>query len=254
MRQWTRSHLTYANVIATLALFLVLSGGTAVALNGSNTVFSDDIVDDEVRSVDVRNDTLAGGGLGALDLKTSSVRASEIASNSVSTSDVAADSLAAGDLAPGSVGTSEAADDSLTGTDINESSLGEVPSATLGGLGGRPNSASFSCDPESTTFFSCGASAGVDLPAPSRVLIIGQIRAEPDTGGGNGGGSCRVSGMPSPAPVFVNGGQTDVMTVSGITDVLEPGTYSFNMVCNETASGIRYFDGNVNVVALSPDG
>jgi hypothetical protein len=60
--------------------------------------------------------------------------------------------------------------------------------------------------------------------------------------------------MPSGAPVFVNGGQTDVMTVSGITDVLGPGTWSFNMVCNETASGIRYFDGNVNVVALSPDG
>jgi hypothetical protein len=44
MRQRIRSHLTYANVMATIAVFLVLSGGTAVALNGSNTVFSDDIV------------------------------------------------------------------------------------------------------------------------------------------------------------------------------------------------------------------
>ncbi len=31
MRQWIRSHLTYANVVATLALFLVLGGGTALA-------------------------------------------------------------------------------------------------------------------------------------------------------------------------------------------------------------------------------
>ena len=30
-----RDHLTYANVMATLAVFLVLSGGTAVALNGA---------------------------------------------------------------------------------------------------------------------------------------------------------------------------------------------------------------------------
>ena len=30
MRQWIRSHLTYANVVATLSLFLVLGGGTAL--------------------------------------------------------------------------------------------------------------------------------------------------------------------------------------------------------------------------------
>ena len=38
-----RSHLSYANVISTLCLFLLLSGGTAVALTGSNTVQSDDL-------------------------------------------------------------------------------------------------------------------------------------------------------------------------------------------------------------------
>src|SRR4051794_94046 len=63
-----RSRLTYANVVATLSLFLVLSGGTAVALTGSNTVFSDDIVDNQVKSADVRNDTLTGG-----DVKESSL-------------------------------------------------------------------------------------------------------------------------------------------------------------------------------------
>lgn len=68
-----RSRFTYANVVATLALFLVLSGGTAVALTGSNTVFSDDIVDNQVKSVDVRNDTLTGGGLTGADVKESSL-------------------------------------------------------------------------------------------------------------------------------------------------------------------------------------
>jgi hypothetical protein len=52
MRQRLRSHLTYANVIATVALFLVLGGGTAVALNGTNTVFSDDIVNGQVKLAD----------------------------------------------------------------------------------------------------------------------------------------------------------------------------------------------------------
>ena len=120
MRERLRSHLTYANVISTIALFLVLTGGTAVALNGSNTVFSDDIVNNEVRSADVRDDTLASGG------------------------------PPGGRPEASRVGTSEAADNSLTGTDINESTLGEVPSATLGGLGGQSGSAG-SCDPESNT-------------------------------------------------------------------------------------------------------
>jgi hypothetical protein len=99
--------------MATIAVFFVLSGGTAVALNGSNTVFSDDIVDNQVFSADVRNDRLAGGG------------------------------LAASDLRAGSVGHSEVIDNSLTGADIKESTLrgvagvridSEVPATATGPL------------------------------------------------------------------------------------------------------------------------
>ena len=43
MRERLRSHLTYANVISTLCLFLLLGGGSAVALSGTNTVQSDDL-------------------------------------------------------------------------------------------------------------------------------------------------------------------------------------------------------------------
>ena len=41
-----RSHLSYANVMVTILAFFVLTGGTAVALSGSNTVFTDDIAND----------------------------------------------------------------------------------------------------------------------------------------------------------------------------------------------------------------
>ena len=113
MRQGLRSHLTYANVMATIAVFLVLSGGTAVALSGSNTVFTDDIVDNEVRTADVRNDTLSGGGLAGGDLRP----------NSVGSSEVATDSLGLGDLAPNSVASGEVVGQSLTGFDISDSSI-----------------------------------------------------------------------------------------------------------------------------------
>jgi hypothetical protein len=101
-----RSHLTYANVMATIAVFLVLGGGSAVALSGSNTVFSDDIVDNQVYSADVRNDTLSGGGLGAPDLR------------------------------PNSVASSEAAANSLKGVDIDESQLDATPLRTRVAQGG----------------------------------------------------------------------------------------------------------------------
>jgi hypothetical protein len=93
-----RAHIR-SNIIGYIALFFALSTGSAVALSGSNTVFTDDIVDNQVYSADVRNDTLSGGGLGAADLKAASVGTSEVALNS------------------------------LSGGDINESLLGIVPNA-----------------------------------------------------------------------------------------------------------------------------
>ena len=38
-----RRHLTFANVASAIALFIAISGGTAMALGGSNTVQSDDL-------------------------------------------------------------------------------------------------------------------------------------------------------------------------------------------------------------------
>jgi hypothetical protein len=205
-----RRHLTYANVMATIAVFLVLGGGTAVALNGTNTVQSDDL------------------GPGA------QVKAPDVAANAV--------------------GTNKVVNDSLTGADINESSLGRVPSATLGGLGGSTDVGGV-CDPESTAFITC-QDGRTTLPGASRVLIIGQIRAEPDTGFGNGGGSCRVGSTRGPVSgslvhVFVNGGQTDVIAISGVTGTVGPGPESFEIECNQTADGIRYFEGHLSLVELS---
>lgn len=56
-RSW--SHLR-RHLVAYVALFFALTGGTAYALRGSNTVFSDDIVNQHVRSADVDNNGLTG--------------------------------------------------------------------------------------------------------------------------------------------------------------------------------------------------
>jgi hypothetical protein len=101
-----RPRLTYANVVSSLALFLVLTGGAAYALDGSNTVFSDDIVDGEVKEADVgqgavaspevKNDSIVAG-----DIAPNSLTSGRIATGAVRTEEVANGQVQAEDLAPG---------------------------------------------------------------------------------------------------------------------------------------------------------
>src|SRR5215211_1962121 len=93
IRNYIRQHH-----VGLLALFLALTGGTAYALDGSNTVFSDDIVNAEVQTADIDQ--------GAVTI---------------------------GKLAPDSVNSGKVLNESLTGADINNDLLGQVPSAALGG-------------------------------------------------------------------------------------------------------------------------
>ena len=66
LMRWLRPRLTYANVIATLALFIALGGNSYAALKVSgrqivnNSVGSVDVRNNDVRSKDIRNRTLRG--------------------------------------------------------------------------------------------------------------------------------------------------------------------------------------------------
>ena len=91
-----RQRLTYANVVATLALFLALGGvAYAGATIGSADVINEslrsvDLEDDAaVRSSDVRDDTLNGGGLAASDLAPDAVGSSEAQDGGLDTADFA---------------------------------------------------------------------------------------------------------------------------------------------------------------------
>jgi hypothetical protein len=74
-----RRHLSFANVVSVIALCVAISGGTAVALNGSNTVQSDDL------------------GPGA------QVQAPDVAANAVNGSNVADASIGGDDVAEASL-------------------------------------------------------------------------------------------------------------------------------------------------------
>jgi hypothetical protein len=59
-----RRHLTFANVVSVIALCVAISGGTAVALTGSDTVQSDDLGPGaQVRAADVDANAVSGAGI-----------------------------------------------------------------------------------------------------------------------------------------------------------------------------------------------
>jgi hypothetical protein len=126
------SRLTYANVMSSLAVFLVLSGGTAVALSGSNTVFSDDITDGNVRNADIGSGAVTNSKLGfrAVSLEKigpDAINSGRVVNNTLTGLDVLDNQLTGADVT--GIGGGDVTDNSLKGADIDESDLGQVPNA-----------------------------------------------------------------------------------------------------------------------------
>lgn len=125
MSEAMRSRITYANVTATLALFLALGGGAWA---------------------------LSKNSVGHRALKAGSVRASEIAKGAVRSHEVKNETLTGFDIAANTVGGGDVNestlfnDNSLTGTDVNESTLfndnsidaADIDESSLAGLAGIP--------------------------------------------------------------------------------------------------------------------
>jgi hypothetical protein len=78
VRQWLRSHLTYANVMATLAVFLVLGGGTAMAayVITSNSQVAPNTISGHGGSA--ANKNIIAGSVNATDLANGAVTAAKI--------------------------------------------------------------------------------------------------------------------------------------------------------------------------------
>ena len=110
-----RSRLTYANVTATLALFMALATGGAYA---ANTIYSDDIVDGQVKRQDIGYQAVTQG---------------KIADGTISTSKYKSWSVTTGVIAPGAVTDTRVAPDAVTGAKVADNSLGlaDIDEASL---------------------------------------------------------------------------------------------------------------------------
>jgi hypothetical protein len=155
-RSGWRRHLTYSNVMSTLAVFLVLAGGTALAAGlRRNSVNSRTVKDNSLLSADLKDGAaitgadVADGSLDGSDVAGGSLKGADIGDGSISGADVADGSLGGAKLAKGAIGAANIApkavnsanivDGSITGADIgvgtvtgkniDESTLSQVPEA-----------------------------------------------------------------------------------------------------------------------------
>jgi len=99
-----KNRLTYANVMSSLAVFLVLGGGAAVAANqlGKNSV-------------------------GSKQLKANAVTSAKIKKNAVSGAKIKKNAVTGAKIKNGSVTGEKIKDGSISGAEVNSSTLGVVP-------------------------------------------------------------------------------------------------------------------------------
>ncbi len=120
-----RGSLTYANVIATLALFLALSGGVVYAAStlGANSVKSKNIA---AKAVKARN------------LAKNAVKAKAIAANAVTSAKLKAGAVTGGKVKKGTLTRANLAAGTLAGLQVAEAQATAVPGLTSEPAGGTP--------------------------------------------------------------------------------------------------------------------
>jgi hypothetical protein len=114
-----RRRLTYANVVASLSLFIALGGGAYAAI----AITSDDIVDETIQSQDIAPEAIRTADIGkqavTLDrMHDYSVNGAKVVDGSLSSPDIANGSLTGWDIADGSLVGADVEDGSLTGADL----------------------------------------------------------------------------------------------------------------------------------------
>jgi hypothetical protein len=263
-----------------LAIVLLIAVGTAHAVAPPNSVVSKSIKNGQVQAVD-----LATGAVGHEQVRDGKVASKQVLDETVDRSDfspVARPSLAdlaLGSLGPQDVGTLTGDDfkdgciglcpkgyQGLSGVAVDESSVGPVRSAAQGGPSRSVSSTSL-CDPESAVFVRC-TGVQVTLPAPGRLLVLGQAVPRVEPGDAERfKGACRLEIDQQPilgsevefwAQTFSGSfdfllNVEDVTPLVGVTGVLPAGNHVAWLACNQDVStgAIDYPRSAVTTVALS---
>jgi hypothetical protein len=108
-----RKRITYANVMSSIAVFLVLGGGAAYAAK-------------KIGSNEIKGNSITTG-----KIKREAVTTAKIKNSAVSTNKLANNAVTSAKLADNAVTTTKIANDAVTGDKVKVSSLPQVPKAAL---------------------------------------------------------------------------------------------------------------------------
>jgi hypothetical protein len=109
-----------AMVVSLIALFVAMSG-SAIALQGKNTVDTGDVKKNTLKSNDVKDNNLRGK-----DVKDGKLTGDDVEDGSLAGADVQDNSLEAADLAPNSVDSLEIADNAVNDAKIADNAVGSA--------------------------------------------------------------------------------------------------------------------------------
>lgn len=234
MREWARNHLSYANIAATLALVIGLTGGTAYAVE---KIKGSQIAKNAIAAKHIRTDAV-----GAEQLRSGAVGASELTSGAVTTTTVKDGSLQAGDLAAGVLPAgSYTAHGSSVGLGLDLSDSYQLVATTDGKRGP-----------------SAGAWVGpLVIPAVKSWAFFPYIAQLQVTHSGSGTGSCRLVRIPDngwaftdPFAITDNG-----MTSSGVSgyfyqpDNSGPKSVQLDVECKRTGGSLTVTGATLTVIA-----
>jgi hypothetical protein len=167
-----RKHLSYANVTATLALFLALGMGSAYA---ASRLAPKSVGAKQLRPGAVTADKIRKSAVTAPKIESLAVKQGKIANGAITQAKIQNGAISAEKLPSEVIDTTKIKDDSVTGAKVNEGSLAQVPSAA------NASFASFAGSSNPEAFAKVDAEATV-FPAYSKGIGTADVKQGPEPG------------------------------------------------------------------------
>src|SRR5690349_6844729 len=167
-----RRHLTYANLTATLALFIALATGGAYA---ANQLAPKSVGAKRLRRGAGTADKIRKQAVTAPKIKAEAVKQGKVANGAITGEKIAEGVISSTKIANAAITPEKIPDDSLSGQKINESTLAQVPSAS------HADSASFA-DSSNPEAFAKVDAEGTAFPAYSKGIGTANVKQGKEPG------------------------------------------------------------------------
>lgn len=157
--------LTYANLVSTLALFLVMGGATAYA---TGQLAPKSVGARQLRSGAVTSQKLRKNAVTAPKIKALAVKSGKLATGAVKEGKLANASVSGQKLQAGAVSTEKIVQNAVMGNQVDEASLAKVPSAS------QADDAAFAESANPVAFAAVDQEGGVDTSISKGQISVSQ--------------------------------------------------------------------------------